>query len=52
MEVNIQSGPICGLISTEHEVPCWSVTAVEGSSKNSYTKHPPVSPVNSSKTSN
>lgn len=48
MEVNIQSGSICGLISMVHEVPCWSETAVEGSSSNSYTRHPPVSPVNSS----
>lgn len=45
MEVNVQSGPICGLISTQHEVLSWSVTAVEGSSNNSNTKHPPDSPL-------
>lgn len=45
MEVNVQSGPICGLISTQHEVLGWSVTAVEGSSNNSNTKHPPDSPL-------
>lgn len=31
MEVNIQSGSICGLIYMGHEVPCWSETAGEGS---------------------
>ena len=45
MEVNVQSGPICGLISTEHQVLIWSVTAVESSSNNKNTKHPPVSPL-------
>lgn len=45
VEVNIQSGSICGLICMEHEVPCWSETAIEGSWSSSYTKHPPVSPV-------
>lgn len=40
MEVNVQSGPICGLISTEHEAPSWSVNAVEGSSNDSNTKTP------------
>lgn len=33
VEVNIQSGPICGLISTPREVACWSGTAAEGSSQ-------------------
>lgn len=42
--MNAQSGSICGLICMEREVPCWSETAVEGSSSNSYSKHPPVSP--------
>lgn len=39
---------MCGLICMEHEVPCWSETAVEGSSCNSYPKHPLAPPVNSS----
>ena len=46
VEVNIQSRSICGLICMEHGVPSWSETAVEGPWSSSYTKHPPVSPVN------
>lgn len=52
MDVTIQSRLICGLTSMEHEACSWSITAVEGSSNNSHTKHPPVSPVDSSETGN